>query len=116
MPPSALSLAVAALLLGSGGALLYPTLLALLVDRTPEAERGLAIGTLSGSWDVGVVLGSLIVGVTVERVSYAAGFAVAGAFAILGLATFLVTERRPRAGALCPTPRRGYHSSRPSPN
>jgi hypothetical protein len=58
LPPSALSLAVAALLLGSGSALLYPTMVALLVDRTPEAERGLAIGTLSGSWDVGVVIGS----------------------------------------------------------
>jgi len=94
LPPSALSLAVAALLLGSGSALLYPTMVALLVDRTPEAERGLAIGTLSASWDVGVVIGSLIIGVTVERVSYAAGFLVAGASSIAGLATFAVTERR----------------------
>ena len=94
LPPSALSLAVAALLLGSGSALLYPTMVALLVDRTPEAERGLAIGTLSGSWDVGVVIGSLIIGVTVERVSYAAGFLVAGGASIAGLAAFVVTERR----------------------
>jgi MFS family permease len=94
LPPSALSLAVAALLLGSGSALLYPTMVALLVDRTPEAERGLAIGTLSGSWDVGVVIGSLIIGVTVERVSYAAGFLVAGGASILGLVTFVMTERR----------------------
>jgi MFS family permease len=69
-------------------------MVALLVDRTPEAERGLAIGTLSGSWDVGVVIGSLIIGVTVERVSYAAGFLVAGGAAIAGLAAFVVTERR----------------------
>ena len=74
-------------------ALLYPTMVALLVDRTPEAERGLAIGTLSGSWDVGVVIGSLIIGVTVERVSYAAGFLVAGAASIAGLAAFVVTRR-----------------------
>jgi len=94
LPPSALSLAVAALLLGSGSALLYPTMVALLVDRTPEAERGLAIGTLSGSWDVGVVIGSLVIGVTVERVSYAAGFLVAAGASIAGLAAFVVTERR----------------------
>jgi predicted MFS family arabinose efflux permease len=44
--------------------------------------------------DVGVVIGALIIGVTVERVSYAAGFLVAGASSILGLATFVLTERR----------------------
>src|SRR5262245_15030002 len=97
VPPSAGTLAVAALLLGSGSALLYPTLVALLVDRTPEAERGLAIGMLSGSWDVGVVIGSLIIGVTVERASFAAGFAVAAVASLLGLATFVAAERR-RAG------------------
>ena len=107
VPPSALSLAIAALLLGSGGALLYPTLVALIVDRTPEPERGLAIGTLSGSWDVGVVVGSLIVGVTAERASYGAGFAVAGAFAILGLATFLLTERRHARRRVVPQPSPG---------
>ena len=77
--------------------MLYPTLVAFIVDRTAEAERGLAIGTLSASFDVGVVLGSLLIGYTVERTSYAGGFALAGALAFLGLATFLMTERlRPR--------------------
>src|SRR5262249_53729787 len=42
IPPTAYTLTAAALLLASGGALLYPTLVALLVDRTPETERGLA--------------------------------------------------------------------------
>jgi predicted MFS family arabinose efflux permease len=91
--PTVTSLAIAAVLLASGAALLYPTLVALLVDRTPEAERGLAIGTLSASFDVGVVLGSLLIGFTVERASYAAGFGVAGLMAVMGLGTFLVTER-----------------------
>jgi MFS family permease len=102
--PSVLSLAAGALLLGSGAALLYPTLVALLVDRTPEAERGLAIGTLSASWDVGVVIGSLLVGFTVERTSYAAGFALAGVAAVLGLAAFLATERRRARGRVVPRP------------
>ncbi|HEV8441250.1 MAG TPA: MFS transporter [Methylomirabilota bacterium] len=105
IPPIVPSLAVGALLLASGAALLYPTLVALLVDRTPETERGLAIGTLSASFDVGVVLGSLLIGFTVERTSYAVGFGLAGAMASVGLATFLATERarrrivgRPSAG------------------
>lgn len=96
--PSVVSLAAGAVLLASGVAVFYPTLLALLVDRTPESERGSAIGTLSGSFDLGAVIGSLLVGVTVEHVSYAAGFSVAGVGALLGLAVFLATERarRPR--------------------
>lgn len=93
IPPTVPSLAAAALLLGSGVSVLYPTLLALLVDRTPEAERGLAIGTLSASFDVGIVVGSLAIGFMVEQTSYGMGFVVAGAGAILGLATFVMTER-----------------------
>lgn len=93
LTPTVRSLAVAALLLATGASLLYPTLVALIVDRTAEAERGLAIGTLSASFDVGVVLGSLLIGYTVERTSYAGGFALAGVLAFLGLATFLMTER-----------------------
>src|SRR6266436_4919131 len=74
VPPRPATLAAGAVLLGAGVALFYPTLLALLVDRTPEGERGSAIGTLSGSFDLGSVVGSFLVGLTVERVSYAAGF------------------------------------------
>jgi len=40
------------------------------------------------------VLGSLLIGFTVERSSDAEGFGLAGVMAILGLATFLVTEAR----------------------
>ena len=107
LPPTYVSLVTGAVLLATGVAVLYPTLLALLVDRTPEAERGLAIGTLSGSFDVGVVVGSLLVGVTVEWVSFTAGCAVAGVGAILGLATFLVTERRHARGRDLPEPSTG---------
>ncbi len=92
-PPGAMSLALGALLLGSGAALLYPTFVALLVDRTPESERGSAIGTLAGSFDLGVVVGSLLVGFTVERASFGAGFGLAGLSAVLGLVVFLLTER-----------------------
>jgi MFS family permease len=94
LPPRPATLAAGAVLLGAGVALFYPTLLALLVDRTPEGERGSAIGTLSGSFDLGNVVGSFLVGVTVERVSYAAGFHVAAAGALLGLVLFVLSERR----------------------
>jgi MFS family permease len=93
-PPRVPTLAAAAIMLGAGVAMFYPTLLALLVDRTPEAERGSAMGTLSGSFDLGSVLGSLLVGFTVERVSFAAGFHTAAIGALAGLTLFVLAERR----------------------
>jgi len=98
LPPRPATLAAAAVLHGAGVAMLYPTLLAQLVDRTPERERGSAIGTLSGSFDLGNVIGSLLVGVTVERLSYAAGYRTAVVGAACGLLLFLWFERR-AAGA-----------------
>jgi MFS family permease len=104
LPPRVPTLAVAAVLLGVGVAVFYPTLLALLVDRTPEAERGSAIGTLSGSFDLGSVVGSMLVGVTVERISYAAGFHVAAGDALLGLVLFVIAEGRLAGRAVLPRP------------
>jgi dipeptide/tripeptide permease len=40
------------------------------------------------------VLGSLLVGFTVERVSFAAGFHAAAAGAVAGLTLFVLAERR----------------------
>jgi MFS family permease len=102
LPPRVPTLAPAAIMLGAGVAMFYPTLLALLVDRTPEAERGSAMGTLSGSFDLGSVLGSLLVGFTVERISFAAGFHAAAAGALAGLTLFVLAERRAAGRAVLP--------------
>jgi MFS family permease len=102
LEPRPASLALAALLLGTGSSVLYPTLAALVVDRAPESERGLALGTLSASWDLGVVVGSTLVGVVSDRVSYGAGFAVGGITAVLGLLAFLVAEQRHARRAALP--------------
>ena len=104
-PPSGRSLLVAALLLGAGASLTYPTMIALLVDRAPEQERGLAMGTLSASWDVGVVIGSVLVGVIIDRLSFHAGFAMGAVGACAGLLTFVLLERA-RAAARLPSARR----------
>ena len=93
LPPTPASLMIAALLLGGGSAVLYPTLAALVVDRAPEGERGLALGTLSGAWDLGVVVGSALIGVVADRASFGSGFAMAGVAAMLGTLAFFLTER-----------------------
>jgi MFS family permease len=94
LPPTTASLVAAAFCLASGGSLLYPTMIALVVDRAPEAERGLAMGTISGAWDVGIVIGSAVVGVVVERAGFGPGFAVGALGTAAGLVAFLAGERR----------------------
>ena len=99
-PPSVLSLVTGGVLLGSGNSMLYPTLVALVVDRTPIAERGRAIGTLSGAWDVGLAIGSPLIAALVQSRGFSAGFLASAATTTAGLLVFLATERhRPR-----PTP------------
>jgi MFS family permease len=110
LPPTTGSLIAAALCLASGGSLLYPTLIALVADRTPPAERGLAIGTISGAWDVGIVIGSAVVGFVVERAGYAPGFLVGAATAAAGLLVFVASERRRAPGASAPSPAGGRAS------
>ena len=93
LPPTVASLVAGAVLLGTGNSMLYPTLVALVVDRAPLSERGLAIGTVSGAWDVGVFIGSPLIAALVETRGYSAGFLASALAVVLGLATFLVTER-----------------------
>ena len=92
LPPTALSIVGGAALLGCGNSMLYPTLVALVVDRTPVLERGRAIGTLSGAWDVGVAIGAPAIALLVESRGYFAS----AVMTALGLATFLATEHHRR--------------------
>jgi len=93
-PPTVSSLVLGAALLGSGNSMLYPTLVALIVDRTPTAERGRAIGTLSGAWDVGLAIGSPLIALLVQTRGFSAGFLASALATLAGLAVFLATERR----------------------
>jgi MFS family permease len=95
--PSPLTLVAAAALLGSGNSMLYPTLVALVVDRTPVLERGRAIGTVSGAWDVGVAVGAPLIAALVQSQGYAAGFLASAATTALGLVALLASERRRQA-------------------
>jgi MFS family permease len=97
-PPTPPRLFLAAALLAAGSAVLYPMTVALVVERVPEHERGVAIGTVSGAWDLGIFAGSLLIAVVVERASYGAGFATAAALLALALAGLVGVERRRMLG------------------
>jgi MFS family permease len=92
-PPGPPRLALAALLLAAGSSALYPMLVALVVDRVPDRERGVAMGMVSGAWDLGIFAGSLLIAAVVERASLGAGFAAASALTLSALASFAAVER-----------------------
>ena len=62
-------------------------------------QRGRAIGTLSGAWDVGVAVGSPLIALLVQRHGYGAGFLASAVTAALGVAALLASERRRRLSA-----------------
>lgn len=102
VPAMPWSFMAAALLLGTAGAVLYPTLAALVIDRAPDGERGLALGTLSSSWDLGVVVGAAAMGFVADHASFPAAFGMAAAASGLGAVAFVMTERRQLAATASP--------------
>jgi DHA2 family multidrug resistance protein-like MFS transporter len=93
-PPVPGRLALAALLLAAGSSALYPMLVALVVDRVPARERGVAMGTVSGAWDLGIFAGSLSIAAIVAHASLGAGFAAATALTVVALGGLVLVERR----------------------
>jgi MFS family permease len=60
--PDFLTLALLALPLGVGFGLLQPTPFAMVLDRASVENRGLVVGLLRTTGDVGIIVGPLLVG------------------------------------------------------
>src|SRR5213078_3875917 len=74
LSPNIFQLIVARAVQGVGGALLVPGSLAIISASFPEAERGKAIGTWSGSTAITTALGPVMGGWLIEHVSWRAVF------------------------------------------
>ena len=79
--------AVGAVGMGAGFALLFPSLALLVVNRVPEERRGVAMGTFTAFFDLGMGVGSPIAGAAAAIGGYEAAFVLAAACA---LATIVV--------------------------
>ena len=80
------SLAVAligAAVMGSGFAMLFPSLALLVLARVEPAQRGAAMGTFTAFFDLGLAFGSPLVGVFAALFGYGYAF-VAGAVGAVG--------------------------------
>lgn len=81
---SLFGLLVAAALQGLGFGGVQPSIMALVVDRSPLHERGAALATLMGAFDVGVGLSSIVLGAVLEYTDFTVMFLCAGGVALGG--------------------------------
>ncbi len=82
-------------LIGGAHGLLYPTLIALIVDRVPSGGRGRVLGLFSGAIVLGSSFGPIVMGVVAERIGYQAMFGVTGLLPVLGV-VLIAWSFRPR--------------------
>jgi MFS family permease len=86
----------AAALNGIGNAYLFPSFLAMTVDRVPEGERALAIGSLTVYNDIAISGGGALLGLVASTANYRGAFAVA---AVLAAGAFAITMTGAREAA-----------------
>ncbi len=86
---------------GFGFGAFMPTLNALVVDKTPPAERGSALGFFTSFMDLGIAAGSVLLGQVGERAGFGAMFTTAGFILVAGIVLFAIYTDKddPNTGA-----------------
>jgi MFS family permease len=91
---------IAAVLLGFGTALVYPTLIAAISDAVNPVERAPAVGVYRFWRDMGYVVGGLVAGLAADAIDFSGAIAlVAGLTAASGLWVLIDMPGRPRPAA-----------------
>jgi MFS family permease len=78
-------LTLGAVIMAAGGALAYPALMALAIDRTPPANRGAAMATFTAAFQVGNGLGAILLGFAIARWGYDGMFLTTIAVLLVGV-------------------------------
>ena len=76
-----------AIVMGWAFSVLYPSLSLIVLRRVPESRRGVAFGTFTATFDLGVAVGAPLVGVAVALGGYETGFLFAATLALAVAAT-----------------------------
>ena len=97
---------LAALVIGLGTALVYPTLLAAAPDVAPGAPRGAVMGIYRSMRDGGYVVGALVAGPLADRVGIVAAMGALAAAMVLAAAPALLLPGRATSARSCGSLRR----------
>lgn len=87
-------LLVAAILYGLGFGAVNPSLMALTVDRCGLDNRGAAMATFSGSFDLGIGVGSVLLGFVLQLSDFGTMYLAAAGVVGVGLLIFVIGTRR----------------------
>jgi len=85
---------MAALLYGLGFGLVHPSLMALLVDSVSEKGRGAAMGTFTAAFDLGIGMGSIILGFVLQYFGFKVMYSLAGLIVLGGAVLLIVYNRK----------------------
>ncbi len=84
-------LSLVAAVSGAGHGFLFPSLSALILDRTEKEKGGMAMAMFTGAFDMGLVIGAAVFGFVAEHLGYRAMFFSAAGFTAAG-ALFFFTQ------------------------
>ncbi|HEX7575912.1 MAG TPA: MFS transporter [Candidatus Methanoperedens sp.] len=84
---------IAALLYGLGFGLVHPSLMALLVDSVSEEGLGAAMGTFTASFDLGIGMGSILLGFVLQYFGFQVMYSISALIVLAG-AVLLIAENR----------------------
>jgi len=87
-------LMVVALIYGIGFGSAMPSLMAFTVDRVGNEERGAAMGTFGASFDIGIAIGSVLLGYVLHFTNFVVMFFITGFFPILSMIGFIMVCRK----------------------
>lgn len=90
--------ALGAIAVGGAFSLIFPSLVLLVMDRVPSDRRGIAMGTFTACFDLGVGIGAPIAGAAAALGGYGSSFAVAAAGAVAAAALAMFVGRRLAVG------------------
>ena len=77
--------AIAGFALGS----VQVSIMSIIIDNTPSTSRGSAMATYTLAWDVGAVIGGIMLGFIVNITSYSSGFYLVGVLPIVGITLYI---------------------------
>jgi predicted MFS family arabinose efflux permease len=85
-----------AVMFGLAFSLVTPSLMALLIDRVRPEARGVAVGTFTAGFDLGVGLGAFISGRLLELMDFPAMYRLVAGAPLAGLVIFVLVRRTHR--------------------
>ena len=93
-------LIVCALAFGFGLAATQTSIAVIVIERTPPAFLGSGMATYTMAWDVGQVVGAILLGLLVDATSYSLVFALTAVFPVAGIVLFLTRVSEGRTPAV----------------